>query len=387
MTRRTFWEDDIQRTSCLEHLPCTAQCEVLQIPVTLANDQQGCSGTAPFKRRSQNSKGLGQGRQATHGWGQVRHLERPHPASHLVRAVLLRLPRAGAHGDSKQDPLPPGPSRRGKGVGREGAETNRSSTKRQCSSRPTGHSLTRETAPRKLPLPPPSPTGQNHTRHLSSQELPAHPRQERRTGGTAASRGPAPRRLEACRGRGPREGGSRGRPRPPRPHPSAPQRASPPAPPREPAFPARLRPGSARARLSPHGRRRAAGAACGRGQTPRGTDTGAAAPVLIPAPAFPAPPAPPAEPRLRDIAQARSEPAPDLRAPLGEEPRALGAATGSRGEGPSVAGARVPEAVPLVDGVFLPLAPRGSAFYLEDSRHLFLSPASPSDFRDVCDSC
>lgn len=164
----------------------------------------------------------------------------------------------------------------------------------------------------------------------------------------------------------PREGGSRGRPRPPRPHPSAPQRASPPALPSGPAFPARLSPGSARARLSPHSRRRAAGAACGPGQTPTawGTNAGAAAPVLIPAPAFPAPRAPPAEPRLRDLAQARPEPAPVLRAPLGEEPRALASATGSRGEGPSVAGAGVPEAVPLVDGVFLPLVPRGSAFYL-----------------------
>lgn len=102
------------------------------------------------------------------------------------------------------------------------------------------------------------------------------------------ARAASPRGL----GPGPREGGSRGRPGPPRPHPSAPQRASPPAPPSEPAFPARLRPGSARARLSPHSRRRAAGAACGRGQTPRGTDAGAAAPVLIPAPAFPAPPGP-----------------------------------------------------------------------------------------------
>lgn len=276
---------------------------------------------------------------------------------------------------------------RGEGWGRAGGCRNQQEQhEKAVLLTPTGHSLTRETAPRKLPLPPPSPTGQNHTRHLSPQELPAHPRQEPRTGGTASSRGPAPHRLEAWvpdPGKaGP--GGDRG---PPRPHPSAPQRASPPAPPSEPAFPARLRPGSARARLSPHSRRRAAGAACGWGQTPRGTDAGAAAPVLIPAPAFPAPPAPPAEPRLRDIAQARPEPAPDLQAPLGEEPRAPASATGSRGEGPSVAGAEVPEAVPLVDGVFLPLVPRGSAFYLEDSRHLFRSPASPSDFRDVCDSC
>lgn len=55
---------------------------------------------------------------------------------------------------------------------------------------------------------------------------------------------------------------------PPRPHPSALQRGSPPAPPSGPAFPSRLSPGSARGRLSPHSGWPAAGAACVWGQTP-----------------------------------------------------------------------------------------------------------------------
>lgn len=65
-------------------------------------------------------------------------------------------------------------------------------TKKQCSSRPAEQSLTQETAPRKLPLPPPSPTGPIHTRHLSSQERQSHPKQEPGTGGTASSCRPGP---------------------------------------------------------------------------------------------------------------------------------------------------------------------------------------------------
>lgn len=55
-----------------------------------AKDQQGCGGAAPFKRRSRNAKGLGQGRQANHGWGQVRNLDRPTPKL-LLDPTLLPL--------------------------------------------------------------------------------------------------------------------------------------------------------------------------------------------------------------------------------------------------------------------------------------------------------
>lgn len=242
-------------------------------------------------------------------------LSRPHPASHVVRTVVLRLPRAGAQDESKQDRHHAGPSRWGKGAG--AVEKPRGAdTKRQRSSRPHKAESDSGSSPAEAPTPvsvsdgtdphtTPAVTSaavppQTGTWHLGHRILP----QARACSSTPAARSAPPGDL----GPRPREGGSRGRPQPPRPHPSALPRASPPAPPSGPAFPARLSPGPARARLSPHSLWPAPGAARGRGQTPtaQAADTGAATPVRIPVPAFPAPQAPPAGPRPRDVAQAQN---------------------------------------------------------------------------------
>lgn len=242
-------------------------------------------------------------------------LPRPRPASHAVRTVVLRLPRAGAQGDSKQDRHNSGPSQWGKGLERW-RDQEEPAQEDSAPHRPTKRSLTRETAPRRLPPPSPCPTGPIHARHLPSQALRSQPKQEPGTWDTASSRRPgpaspllppAPRRLGTWVPN-PGKAGLRGDRSP----------GSPTHPPyRGPPRPRRLRgprsrPGSVRERPGPGSHLTASGpprgAACGPGQTPtaQAAESGAAAPVRIPVPAFPAPQAPPAEPRLRDIAQAQN---------------------------------------------------------------------------------
>lgn len=135
-----------------------------------------------------------------------------------------------------------------------------------------------------------------HTRrHRSCSPTPDRNRHR----GTASSRRPGPAPPRGL-GPPPREGGSRWRPWPPRPHPSAPPRASPPEPPSGPAFPARLSPSAARAGLSPQRRLRSGSDTHSLGSPSRGSHS-----VSKTSARFSRPVAPPAGARLRSLAQAQ----------------------------------------------------------------------------------
>lgn len=85
------------------------------------------------------------------------------------------------------------PALRGGGRGLEPWRNREEPTQKDSAPHgPTKRSPTPEAAPRRLPLLSPCPTGPIHTRHLPSQALQSHPKQEPGTWGTASSRRPGP---------------------------------------------------------------------------------------------------------------------------------------------------------------------------------------------------
>lgn len=211
-------------------------------------------------------------------------------------------------------------------------------------------------------------------------------------GGTASSHRPRPAPRPR---RPPRAASGPGSPTPGGQDPAAP--AAPPIRPTAglpanaapaPAFPARLSPGSATARLSPRSRRPAPGAACDPGQTPTdpGTDAGAATPVLIQRQLF-------RRPRPRPPSPASETPRRRTRDPAPVSGLRWGRSLATRVLRPEVEGrslvSRAPECRKLCSwwmGFFYLRFPVALLSVYADSRRLLLTPASPSDFGDVCDS-
>lgn len=189
----------------------------------------------------------------------------------------------------------------------------------------------------------------------------------------------------------PERAGPRGDSGPRGPHPSAPARASLPAPPSGPAFPASLNRGAARAELSPHNRWPIPGVVCSRGRTPTAAAAGAgeATPVLIPAPPFPAPRRPRLLSPASEASRRRSpDPARGFRIPCGKEPREPPFPTGSREEERSVARLRSTGSCARSGwGSCFSGFPWQCFRCRKIPANCSSPPASPSHFRDVCDSC